>query len=72
MLAIPPELLEQLGLRAGDRVNLSLGHKSLIVERLGKPTYSLEELIAASDFSAPMSVEDAAWLSSPPVGRELI
>lgn len=72
MLAIPPALLEQLSLRAGDMVTLSLDHQSLIVERLGKPTDSLEALMAATDFDAPMGADDAVWMSSPAVGRELI
>lgn len=72
MLAIPPALLEQLSLHAGDIVNLSLDHQSLIVERLGKPMYSLEALMTATAFDAPMGADDAVWMSSPAVGRELI
>lgn len=72
MLALPPALLEQLSLRAGDMVKLTLDRQSLIVERLVKPMHSLEALMAATDFDAPMGVDDAVWMSSPAVGRELI
>ncbi len=40
--------------------------------RTGRVRYSLEELVAQCDPSAPMSGEDAAWLNDQPVGREAI
>lgn len=34
--------------------------------------YTLQDLIAQCDLSAPLPEEDKEWLNSPPVGRELI
>jgi len=44
----------------------------LILEPQKKPRYTLDELLAASDYSQPMSQEDREWIDAPPVGRELI
>lgn len=72
MLAIPPALLEQLSLCASDMGSLSLGSKSSMVERLSKPNYSLEELMATSNFTASVSADEAALMSLPAFGRELL
>ncbi|MGO9338633.1 MAG: DUF2239 family protein [Terracidiphilus sp.] len=37
-----------------------------------KPRHTMDELLAKSDFSQPMSSEDREWIDLPPVGRELI
>lgn len=37
----------------------------------GKPKYTLEELLATSDYSAPQSPEDREWIDAKPVGREI-
>jgi antitoxin ChpS len=60
MLAVPPAILDQL---EGDQ---------LILKPQKKPKYTLEELLAGSDYSYPMSAEDREWIDAPPVGRELI
>jgi len=72
MLAIPPAILEQLELKAGATVGLVVDGNRLILEPQKKPRYTLDELLAASDYSQPMSQEDREWIDAPPVGRELI
>ncbi len=37
-----------------------------------RPSYSLEELLAQCDGTAPPDEEDRAWLDSGPVGNELL
>lgn len=37
-----------------------------------RPRYELEELLSECDFERPQSADDQAWLSGPPVGREII
>ncbi|UPL20171.1 hypothetical protein [Alcaligenes faecalis] len=34
--------------------------------------YTLDELLAASDYPLVLTKEDREWLDAPPVGRELI
>jgi antitoxin ChpS len=72
MLAVPPAILDQLNLKAGATVGLAVEGERLILQPQAKPRYTLEELLAASDYSQPMSAEDREWIDAPPVGRELI
>lgn len=41
-------------------------------QRTRKSRYSLSELVAQCDSSAPLSEEDEAWLDAPLAGREAI
>jgi len=72
MLAVPPAILDQLQLKAGATVGLAVEGGRLILEAQKRPKYTVEELLAESDYSYPMSAEDREWVDAPPVGRELI
>jgi antitoxin ChpS len=72
MLAVPPAILEQLELKAGVTVGLAVDGDRLILQPQKKPRYTLDELLAASDYLQPMPHEDREWIDAPPVGRELI
>lgn len=37
-----------------------------------RPRYTLDELLAESDYSQPRTPEEQEWLDAPPVGRELL
>jgi len=72
MLAVPPAILDQLHLKAGARIGLAVDVEQLVMKPQPRPRYTLEELLAKSDFSQPMPPEDRVWLDAPPVGRELL
>lgn len=72
MLTVPPAFLDQLQLQVGATVGLEVDHGRLVVNPALRPRYTLSELLAASDFSQPHSVEDRAWVDAPAVGGELI
>jgi antitoxin ChpS len=72
MLAVPPAILEQLHLKVGATVGLAVDGERLVMQPQPRPRYTLEELLAKSDFSQPMPPEDREWLDAPPVGRELL
>jgi antitoxin ChpS len=72
MLAVPPVLLKLLQLEAGATVAVDVEDGRLIVEPQRKPRYTLEELLAASDYSQPQPPEEREWVDAPAVGRELI
>ena len=72
MLAVPPAVLEQLNLKAGDTVDLAVDRDSLILKPHPKPRYTLDELLAKCDYSQPLTAEDREWIDAPPVGRELL
>lgn len=72
MLAVPPVLLEQLSLAVGSAVTLAVEDGRLVVDPAPPIRYTLEELLAASDYSSPVSPEERAWLDEPTVGREIL
>jgi antitoxin ChpS len=72
MLAVPPAILDQLQLKAGATVGLAVEGDRLILKPQKRPKYTVEKLLAASDYSQPMSAEDREWVDALPVGRELI
>ncbi len=72
MVAVPPAMLDQLHLKAGATVGLAVDGDRLILQPQVKRRYTLDELLAASDYSQPMPPEDREWIDAPPVGRELI
>ncbi|MBX3073432.1 antitoxin [Candidatus Obscuribacterales bacterium] len=72
MLAVPPALLEQMHLQAGASVCLTLEGSKLVVEPYPKPRYTLAQLLAASDYTAPQPASEREWVDGSAVGRELI
>jgi len=73
MIAVPPVLLNVLGLEIGGQVGLTLKDGQLIIKpKKIKPKYRLDDLLAQCDANAPLSEEEKQWLDSVPVGRELI
>ena len=70
MLAVPPALLEQLKLKAGSAVNISMEGDKLVIESSTKPKYTMSELLAQSDYS---QIEiDREWVYGSPAGNELL
>jgi antitoxin ChpS len=72
MLAVPPVLLKLLHLEAGATVAVAVEGDRLVVEPRRKPRHTLEELLAASDYSRPQPPEEREWVEAPVVGGELI
>lgn len=72
MLAVPPALLEVLQLKVGAAVGLAVEGSQLIVQASPRPRYTLDELLAASDYSEAPTPEDQSWADDAPVGRELL
>lgn len=72
MLAIPPAILDVMGLAAGSELSLEIDGDRLIVHKPSKIRYQLDDLLAACDFDAPPSSDDDSWLSGASVGREIL
>ncbi len=70
MLAVPATLLEVLKLGVGAKVNIEDGCSVVVPE--SRPSYSLEEILAQCDDTAPDDDGDRAWLDAAPVGNELL
>lgn len=73
MLPIPAALLKQLNLHSGSVVTINIKEGSFEIKPVTKPKYSLEGLLAQSDYSAIEQIEeDTQWLSSAPSGGQLL
>jgi antitoxin ChpS len=72
MLAVPPALLEVLGLAPGSRVGLAVQSGRLVVEPRLRQRYSLEELLSQCDPKARRGKEERQWLARKAAGNELI
>ena len=72
MLAVPPALLDILEVRSGSTVALDIDGGRLIVVPRRPPSYSLEDLIAQCDPTAPPDDEDRAWIEGAAMGKELL
>ena len=72
MLPIPPTLLKQLNLHSGTEVTINIKEGYFEVKPT-KPKYTLEKLLAQSDYSTiEHTEEDKQWLSSASSGGELL
>ena len=72
MLAVPPAFLDLLHLKAGAPVGVAVDGGRLVIEASPRTRYTMAELLAASDYSAPLSSEDRDWLDAPAVGKEIL
>jgi antitoxin ChpS len=72
MVAIPKPMLDALELTADAAVELSVRGGKIVVAPRTRPRYTLEELLAGCDPSAPLSDEDRIWTSGKRLGGELV
>ena len=72
MLAVPPALLDLLGLRAGVNVGIAVEGGQLVVKPHSRPRYTMDELLAQCDPNAARSKEDREWVQSKSAGGKLI
>jgi antitoxin ChpS len=71
MVAVPPAMLDELGVETDSIVDLAVKNGKLVIVPQKRPRYTLEQLIAQCDPKAPRE-KDRSWVSGGPVGRELI
>ena len=72
MLAIPPAIMNLLGLNPGSSVDMSIEKGRLLVQPSSKPKYQLDELLKQCNSDVALSDEDQQWLNTPNAGREII
>jgi len=68
---LPPALLKNLGLAAGQHMTLSTNEKGDIV-LARKRKYHLAELVAQCDMKAQVPADIRTWDSAEPVGHEIL
>lgn len=69
---LPPAVLRELGLAAGQSMTLDTTPEGTITLSPRKRRYTLAELLAQCSPSAGLSTEDRGLLDVKPVGRELL
>jgi antitoxin ChpS len=72
MLAIPPALLDILGLRPGTQVGITIEGSRLVVENPHRRRYTLDELLAQCHPKKARTKEEREWVSDKPVGSEIL
>lgn len=70
-LRIPARTMKAWGVEEGQAVVLAI-KAGVLVATPTQRRYTLAELVAQCDFSQPMTSDDQAWDSTPPVGLEVI
>lgn len=66
---LPTELLGMLKVKLGDKLSVNVQPDGVLL-KAARPSYSLADLVAQCDLSAPEPADMAAWSSVKPVGRE--
>lgn len=69
-IILSPAILSDLKAKVGDRLEADVVEGTLKIKP-AKPVYTLAELLAQCDPSAPMPDDMQAWLNDAPVGREV-
>ena len=72
MMAIPKSVLEELGIAANTKVEVSAECGRVVAVPQTRTKYTLEELLAQCDPEAPWSEDELEWMNAPSVGREII
>lgn len=71
MVAIPPVVLDELGLTAGAAMDIAVKAQKLVLEPKSRRRYTLGELLKQAK-PVRRSKQDREWTSGGPRGRELI
>ncbi|MXN50333.1 AbrB/MazE/SpoVT family DNA-binding domain-containing protein [Shinella sp. AETb1-6] len=72
MMTIPKPLLEDLGLSANAKLDVTVEDGRLIAVPKARPKYTLDELIAEWTPWPERTAEEQEWLDMPSVGNEVI
>jgi antitoxin ChpS len=70
-LALPPSVLKDLGLKAGQSMTIDTTSDGTITLS-PKRKYTLSDLIAQCNTKAPPPAEMALWEAARPVGQEIL
>jgi antitoxin ChpS len=71
-IRLPAAVLKQMQLGVGSTLSLDTAGDTMVLKPLRtKPKYTLEELMAQCDLTAPEPADLADWNAMRPVGREV-
>ena len=69
-MVIPGALMDELGVKIGQSLEAEVMNNQLIMKPIRKK-YTLEELLAQGDPSAPKVSEEDTWGKDNPLGKEV-
>ncbi|HAH09638.1 MAG TPA: antitoxin [Alphaproteobacteria bacterium] len=72
MIAVPPAMLEALGLAPGEEVSMEAKGGKLVITPVAEAAPTLADLMNQCDPKAKPPRADKAWTDGAPKGRELI
>lgn len=72
VITFPTEVLENLGFKVGDRLEIIISNDELILRAATIPKYTQAELLQGMSSDYEHTDEDLEWLESRSVGREII
>jgi antitoxin ChpS len=72
MLALPPAVLNLVGFEVDTRVGITVQDGNLVIASQKPRRYSLQDLIALCDPTAPLPPVDREWLDTPAMGGEVL
>ena len=71
-VVFPAQLLKELNINLGDKLDAKTENGSIIITpKSTKPKYTLAELLAQCDESAPMPEALIEWDNTQPIGNEM-
>lgn len=71
-LILPATLLREMKLSIGETVTAEHVDGALVLKPAAKKRYTVAELVAQCDLTAPVPADMAAWERMEPVGKELL
>ena len=72
MVAIPPVVLSELDMKAGEDVRVEVEGANVIIKPVPRKGWTLAALLAASDYETPVTDAERQWFDALRVGGELI
>lgn len=72
MVAIPPAVLEELGLKPDTDVDMAVKAGQLVINPKKRPRYTMDQLLKEGRKAKNLKFKDKAWSNMPRAGREVI
>ena len=72
MMTIPKPVLDELGLQANTKLEVTVEDGKIVAMPRRRPKYTLEELVSEWTPWPERSPEEQEWMDAPSVGNEII
>lgn len=72
MVAIPPVMLNELDMKAGEEVRLETDGTNVVIKPAPRKGWALAALLMASDYDTALTEEEREWVDAPRFGNEML